>query len=89
MSDSGRFPIAEAQIVGLFMECVAYGACFFRFAGVRWLTNDDSWRYLSCYLWAVYQGTAMQERPPGAEGVGGCELGDVLGGYSHVYLRYV
>lgn len=25
MADSGKFPIAEAQMVGLFMECVAYG----------------------------------------------------------------
>ena len=30
MSDNGKFPIDEAQIVGLFMECVFYGARFLR-----------------------------------------------------------
>ena len=93
---AGAFPIDEAQIVGLFMECVFYGARFLRVTTYELyrltgpLRRDALIRHLPRHVRPVSQGAAVR---PGArlrvQERAGRALGHGRGRAPDVHLRHL
>lgn len=87
MSDS-KFPITEAQLVGMFMECVAYGAPGLAFL-LQSVADRKLPRHVPCDVRLVYEGIVVSERKPSSEAVQRDEMGDASGGTAHVHVRNI